>query len=75
MFGAQSGELVRADGLAIQVYAFPDAGAAEQGLRAARENPVVNWAAKPRFVRSGNLVLTVVTDDEPTAARIVAALQ
>jgi hypothetical protein len=75
MFGAASGELVRVDGVAVQVYAFPNTGAAKQGIEAARGNPAVEWAAKPHFVRSGNLVLTVVTDDDPAAASIVAALQ
>jgi hypothetical protein len=73
-FGALGGEVVEVEGMAVQVYRYPDAARAEQGLRDARTNPVVNWVARPHFARYGSLLVTVVTDDEAKAARITAAL-
>jgi hypothetical protein len=78
LFGAKAGETVRADGKAVQVYVFEDAVSAGKALSDASQGPggrVVEWVARPHFVQMGNLLVTIVTDDEAFAASVTAALQ
>jgi hypothetical protein len=78
-FGAHTGETVRVDGLAVGILAFADAASAERALTAATDPQTSqlggDWLQKPHFVRSGDLLFTIVTDDEAQAARIAAALR
>jgi hypothetical protein len=71
------GHVLAVEGLAVQVYWFADAAAAERGLATVRDNPVLDWASRapPRFVVLDNVLVTVVTDDATLADRITAALR
>jgi hypothetical protein len=77
LFGAKSAEVVSADGIMVQVYVFEDVAAADQGFKMASDPQAhtVQWAANPHFVRTENLLVTIVTNDEAAAGKITAALQ
>lgn len=77
LFGALRVEVVVADGTPIQVYVCNDVAAAEQALRTASDPQAntVSWAITPQFMRMGNLMITVASENRSAVARIVGALQ
>jgi hypothetical protein len=74
IFGGECAEVVRVNGLAVQVYRYATPAEAQQVLESAPQKPI-SWVGRPHFARLDNLFVTVVTDDEALASRIVASLQ
>lgn len=77
LFGANSAEVLIAEGITIQAYVFADAASADKAFQSAT-NPqahTIEWSAEPHFAKLGNLLITVVTDDKATADKITGALQ
>lgn len=72
ILGATRGELLLAEGMPVQVYLFTSADAASNAFRQAH---TLSWSAEPHFVRTGNLFITIVSDDRAKAVRIMEALR